>query len=443
MASNNYNRGITVRVLLLTASTLLLNFLPFQWNRAFTWLVVLLLVGLQILSLIRYASKPHNQWLQFLAFLENADASFHPSKILSSGKIYQKMERATESFLRSRLREQEQFYLLKHILEKTTTGFMLVNAHMQLFLINDAAQLWFNLKKGDMMGSLPFSWTDLSEMARKGEEKEMEFMAGHRKVWLTVSASKIRQGNHWFCLLTLTDMYAQITSKEMKAWQSLTRTLNHEIMNSVTPISSLAETALMQLSKFEDDNRWSAERLRKSLETIFSRSQGLYDFVQEFRKLTKAPRLSLVEQQVTEPLREALELLRPRMELAGIELQQEVPVQLTNVPLDKRWVVQVFINLLVNAVEAMESVEERRIFVQVREDLHTVQVRVHDSGPGIDPEDAAQLFDPFYSTKKSGTGIGLTFSRQLMQLHKGQLFVDEKETTGAAFGVVFPKSTLG
>jgi nitrogen fixation/metabolism regulation signal transduction histidine kinase len=439
MVFNNYNRGIIVRVFLLAASILLLSYLPFQWNRAFTWLVVLLLVGLQILSLIRYASKPHNQWLQFLAFLENADASFHPSKILSSGKIYQKMEKATESFLQSRLREQEQFYLLKHILEKTTTGFMLVDAHMQLFLINEAAQQWFNLEKGDTIGSLPFSWADLTEMAKREEAKEMEIMAGHRKVWLTVSASKIRQGNRWFYLLTLTDMYAQITSKEMKAWQTLTRTLNHEIMNTVTPISSLAETALTQLSKYEDDNRWSAERLRKSLETILSRSRGLYDFVQEFRKLTKAPRLYLVEQQVTQPLREALELLSPRMEMAGIEVQEDVPEKLTKVPIDKRWVVQVFINLLVNAIEAMEGVAEKRIFVQVREDQHTVKVRVQDSGPGIAPEDAAQLFDPFYSTKKHGTGIGLTFSRQVIQLHKGQLFVDENETIGAAFSVVFPK----
>lgn len=428
---------------MLTASILLLNFLPFQWNRAFSWLIASILIVIQVWSLIRYANKPHNQWLQFLSFLENADASFLASKTLGSGKIYKKMEKATASFLQSRLREQEQYYLLKHILEKTTTGFLLVDPRMQLFLINEAAQQWFNLAKGDTLDGLPYSWADLSEMAQSGEEKEMEIMDGHRKAWLTVSASKIRQGNRWFCLLTLTDMYAQITNKEMKAWQSLTRTLNHEIMNSVTPISSLAETALLQLSKYKRENTPNTERLTKSLETILARSQGLYDFVQEFRKLTKAPRLNLTAHLVTDPLQEAIELLRPRFEQDDIQLKLDYPEQLTKVALDKRWIAQVFINLLVNAIEAMEDVAEKHIFIQVQEDLQTVQVRVHDSGPGVDADDLSQLFEPFYSTKEQGSGIGLTFSRKLMQLHKGQLFVDDKVRRGAAFGVVFSKTGVG
>jgi len=443
MVFNSYNRGIVARVLLLTASILLLNLLPFQWNRAFTWFLLLVVIGVQIGLLVRYAIKPHDQWLQFLAFLENADASFRPSTYIGSGKMHKKLEKATDAFLQSRLREQEQYYLLKHILEKTTTGFLLIDANKHLFLINDSAKHWFNVEIGETISRLPFSWHDLSEMAQNGEEREMEIMAGHRKVWLTVRSSKVRQGNQWFCLLTLTDMYMQITSKEMKAWQSLTRTLNHEIMNSVTPISSLAGTALMQLSKLTEEPAPKTERLKKSLETISSRSQGLFDFVQEFRKLTKAPRLSLTEQLVTEPLEEALELLRPRMEMTSIKVQREYPEALANVALDKRWIVQVFINLLVNAMEAMIGNDEKRILVQVLEDKDTVQVRLHDSGPGISPEDASQLFEPFYSTKEKGSGIGLTFSRQLMQLHKGQLFVDQEVSKGAAFGVVFMKSQRG
>ncbi|MGM0550285.1 MAG: sensor histidine kinase [Bacteroidota bacterium] len=443
MISIRYSLGITARVLLLVGSVFLVASLPLEWSRAFTWVLVVLLVLIQIWSLINFLNRSHERWIDFLEHLENADATIRPSGKEHPKDVLKHLEKVTDIFLQTRLREQEQYYLLRHIMDKTSTGFLLVDTQLRLQLANDSAYKWLDLQLGQKVDQLSFSWEDLSQLAQDDQEGALEIVRAGKKFWLTIHASKVRQGNSWYCLLTLTDVYAHMRRKEMNAWQSLTRTLNHEIMNSVTPISSLAETALAQLPGIAQNKDTALIRLKRALETIHNRSQGLYDFVQEFRKLTKAPRLELKMQQVAIPLEEAMELLKPRMDQAGIELQKHFPSDLSEVPLDGRWVVQVFLNLFGNAIDALHQSSEKVISIHVKENAESIWVRIHDTGPGIPKEQSEQLFEPFFSTKEHGTGIGLTFSQKLMQLHGGQLYIDPDTAIGAAFVVLFQKTATG
>jgi nitrogen fixation/metabolism regulation signal transduction histidine kinase len=443
MEFNKYNLGILLRVCLLVASIFTISFLPLTWSRLFTWIVVLSIILLQILSLIYFCNREQLRFNSFLEHLGNADATFRPTKEMRGNSLFSHMEKAADVFLQTRLREQEQYYLLRHIMDKTSTGFLLVDTQLRLQLANDSAYKWLDLQLGQKVDQLSYSWEDLSQLAQDDQEGALEIVRAGKKFWLTIHASKVRQGNSWYCLLTLTDVYAHMRRKEMNAWQSLTRTLNHEIMNSVTPISSLAETALAQLPGIAQNKDTALIRLKRALETIHTRSQGLYDFVQEFRKLTKAPRLELKMQQVAIPLEEAMELLKPRMDQAGIELQKNFPSDLSEVPLDGRWVVQVFLNLFGNAIDALHQSSEKVISINMKENAESIWVRIHDTGPGIPIEQSEQLFEPFFSTKEHGTGIGLTFSQKLMQLHGGQLYIDPDTAIGAAFVVLFQKTATG
>jgi len=234
-----------------------------------------------------------------------------------------------------------------------------------------------------------------------------------------------------------------LEEKEMEAWQNLVRVLTHEIMNSVTPISSLANTVEDELKIHLDIDKPDLQKediedLHLAVQTIQKRSVGLIRFVQDFRNLTHIPKPKINNLLVKEMIDQIMLLLKTEIKANNIKVNTTVePADLT-INADKELIEQVLINLLKNAIQAFE--EHTNKLVEINgfiNDKNRPVIAVKDNGTGIDEEALLKIFIPFFTTKKSGSGIGLSLSRQIMRQHQGVLAVKSKIDEGTEFELRF------
>ena len=211
--------------------------------------------------------------------------------------------------------------------------------------------------------------------------------------------------------------------------------MTHVIMNSVAPISSLAETLKNRLASVDTDR---LEDLELGIDTIKRRSEGLLKFAETYRNLNKITKLNLQKVYIRELFANLHQLMQPTFEQKNIEL--EIILKDTDLVLeaDPSLIEQVLINLIVNAMEAVKDKEEPRIFLSAEQTLNKkVILKVADNGPGIPEEVLDKIFIPFFSTKKSGSGIGLSLCKQIVMLHRGTIQVQSIPDKGTVFSMQF------
>ncbi|HWZ04950.1 MAG TPA: HAMP domain-containing sensor histidine kinase, partial [Mucilaginibacter sp.] len=217
--------------------------------------------------------------------------------------------------------------------------------------------------------------------------------------------------------------------------------MTHEIMNSVAPISSLADTMKNRLQSPEIKNSpvsSELEDLELGIDTIKRRSEGLLKFTESYRSLNKITKLDLTKILVRNLFENLNSLMRPSFEKKHIELEIILRDPTLSIEADNNLLEQVMINLLVNAVEAVKERENPRITLsaEITSNNKTL-VKIADNGMGMPPELLDKIFIPFFSTRKNGSGIGLSLCKQIMLLHKGNIQVQSTEGMGAAFILSF------
>jgi two-component system, NtrC family, nitrogen regulation sensor histidine kinase NtrY len=247
-------------------------------------------------------------------------------------------------------------------------------------------------------------------------------------------------------LASVQNIQGELEDKEMEAWQNLIKVLTHEIMNSVTPIASLSASAGDEISGYVDDTaseeitvlRDELLDIRQCLQTISRRSDGLIHFVNDFRNLTRIAIPSLTLINVGELLEEIRVLLREQLVQQNIEFSLDIESDNLLLSADRGMVEQVLINLIKNAMEAVQEKECSQIKVRAFLDERSrVCLEVEDNGQGMTPEATTKIFIPFFTTKKSGSGIGLSLSRQIMRLHNGSIVVQSELEKGTTFTLRF------
>jgi two-component system nitrogen regulation sensor histidine kinase NtrY len=232
-------------------------------------------------------------------------------------------------------------------------------------------------------------------------------------------------------LLALQRIAGELDAVEARAWADMARVLAHEMMNSLTPIASLSES-LEQLVQA----RAGEEEVVAALEVIKRRSHGLMSFVERYRAVaelpTAAPRLVAVK-----PFLDGIErLMSTTFRERGISFANHVvPLEIVA---DAELLEQALINLLRNAVEAVEGMDSPRIEIRFCQSPVEIAIEVHDNGRGLPDDDAGKVLTPFFSTKAGGGGIGLSVARHVALAHGGQLKVRRGEASGAVFSLVLP-----
>ncbi len=255
-----------------------------------------------------------------------------------------------------------------------------------------------------------------------------------------LSATAFQTEGKKYKLIAFQNVNEALDETESKAWQKLLSVMTHEIMNSVAPISSLADTLKNRLQKTvaEPGDLVAAEDLEIGIETIKRRSEGLLKFAETYRNLNKITTLNLKKLYVHELFANLHQLMQPTFEQKNIEL--EIILRDTELffEADPSLIEQVLINLIVNAIEAVKDQPHPRIILSAdTASLKKIVLRVADNGTGMPEELIDKIFIPFFSTKKNGSGIGLSLCKQIVMLHKGNIQVQSVEGKGTVFSMQF------
>lgn len=256
---------------------------------------------------------------------------------------------------------------------------------------------------------------------------------GSMKLQLHISNFQTAEGK--YRLIALQNINAALDETESKAWQKLLSVLTHEIMNSIAPISSLADTIKNRLEGLPYVEE--LDDIRLGTETIKRRSEGLLKFAGTYRTLNKITQLDLTSIKAADLFENLYLLLEPTLIKKGIELDIILKDPSIELLVDINLIEQVLINLLLNAIEAVKDTSNPYIRLQALPLNGRVQIKVSDNGKGMPQHIMDNIFTPFFTTRKTGSGVGLTLSKQIMLLHKGNILANSEEGKGSTFTLQF------
>ena len=231
-------------------------------------------------------------------------------------------------------------------------------------------------------------------------------------------------------IASMKNIHSALDSQETEAWQKLIRVLTHEIMNSITPIISLTELLSRQIEELKGDEGTKSEILQM-LQTISRRGNGLVHFVGNYREVSHLPQPLLKPHTAQDILQDTLQLMQSERN----DLQLSLPRNSLCIIADKAQIEQILINLIKNA---RENEAEHIVLSAGTTATDHPYLRVADDGTGIEPDVLERIFIPFFTTKPSGSGIGLTISRQIMHQHNGNITVSSHLGEGSTFTLLFP-----
>ncbi|EFR53072.1 ATPase/histidine kinase/DNA gyrase B/HSP90 domain protein [Bacteroides fragilis 3_1_12] len=326
--------------------------------------------------------------------------------------------------VKSETAQQEKYYEL--ILDCINTGVLVLNDNGAIYQKNNEALRLLGLNVLTHIRQL--SKVDVTlmqkvEFCRTGEKLQITFNNERGTVNLSIRVSDITIRKEHLRILALSDINSELDEKEIDSWIRLTRVLTHEIMNSVTPITSLSDT-LLSLSDTHD------EEIRNGLQTISTTGKGLLAFVESYRRFTRIPTPEPSLFYVKAFIDRMVELARHQNTCENITFHTNISPADLIVYADENLISQVVINLLKNAIQAIGTQAGGKIEISARcNDSEEVLIEIKNNGPAIPPEIADHIFIPFFTTKEGGSGIGLSISRQIMRLSGGSItLLPGKET---------------
>ena len=324
-------------------------------------------------------------------------------------------------------------------------GLISYNQNGEVQFINNAAKRLLKVTYLNNISSLSKISQNLTQKLfalEAGERITIKITDENDFIQLIIYATEFKLRDQKYILVSLQNIQSELEEKEMEAWQQLIRVLTHEIMNSITPISSLASTVqtILKTSVQEKEvpDPESLDDINSAVNTIQRRSEGLIHFVNSYRNLTKIPKPNFQIFQISSLFERIKKLMSKELEEKGIKFTQCVTPDSLELTADPELVEQVVINLLINSEHSLEAQEGAAISLTASLDERgKILIKVTDNGPGI-PEDVLEkIFIPFYSTKKNGSGIGLSLSRQIMRAHGGNIRVASKAGEETVFTLRF------
>ena len=447
MAYKHFRLICVLRVALLCVTTCLFFYCLFFSEYYATLAIIGACVVYQTWALIHYVERTQRDLTRFLQAIryEDFSQSFTGAGL---GSAYNNLKDAfnevLEAFRKTRAEREENFQYLQTIVQHVGIGLICYTPEGRIELMNTAAQRL--LRKPHMRDvreletvSKAFSETLLK--LRSGDKALVKVQDEDELLQIIVYATELRMRGESFILASVQNIQTELEEQEMEAWQKLIRVLTHEIMNSITPISSLASTVRGLLPDSERASSLASETLpdvHTALETIQSRSEGLLHFVEAYRQLTHISRPDFQIFQISELFARVVFLMQGECDKNNIALHTAIGPRTLELTADPDLIEQVLINLMRNAVEALTGRSNARMDLSAKLDGRgRVVIRVQDNGPGILEDVQERIFIPFFTTKRDGSGIGLALSRQIMRVHRGTISVQSKPKEDTVFTLRF------
>ena len=420
-----YGPVIGYTVLLITASGAL------GWVVTGAWypLAILLVpvIGIAAYRLLRLYSDSIRRVTFMFNAIDNDDFTFRfhedPSKV-DNRMLNAALNRIKEILVRAKVRteERERYYQL--IMEYARTGLITINDAGSVYQANGEALRIFGLPRLTHIQQLelpaPEAYRVLTKI-RPGEKHHVSCVTETGEMSLSLGCSEIVLEKRRLRVVVISDINSELSEMQIESWNKLTRILTHEIMNSLAPITSLSDT-LLHIDRTH------------GLDTISATSRRLMAFVDNFRRFTKIP----VPQKAPFEVRGLLEHAMTLIAVEGIRIRLDVEPANTMIYADQMLVGQVVVNLLKNAREAVGTRRDACIEITSRIDpQENVVIKISNNGGAIPAEVTENIFTPFFTTKPDGSGIGLSVSRRIMQLHKGSLRLTANTDNRVTFTLLF------
>ena len=410
------------------------------------WLAVLFVgMAAQVsFNLYRYVNDTNRRLARFFESVRYSDFAIRFSSGKEKGDSFETVNRqfneVLEAFRQTRAEKEANLLFLNTMVQHLTTGILAFDAQNNVLISNNAALQLLGLYRLHHLNDLPDRHRTLIQFILHLGSKGKVLYQPETSRQLSVQGVALNLQGRAVRLLTLQNIHPELQRKEVDAWRNLTRVLRHEMMNSITPIVSLVETAQEIVRCDLPDTEASAD-LAEALEVVATRSRGLVNFVEAYRSFTSVPEPKMEEIRVKTLLDRVFSLTA--IDNRQMQIKTEVFVKPEDLKLqgDGGQLEMVLLNLVKNARESFHKkpeTEERRITLRAGADAKgKAFIEVEDNGSGISPELLDEIFIPFFTTKPTGTGVGLSISRQIMQLHGGDIRVGSSVGSGARFVLDF------
>lgn len=439
MVFKNYQFQILLRLILIVANCLAVLYV---WQLGQYWVLFYNLVAfltIQTYLLFRYLTRWQQDVRIFANSVRHGDYNISYPTVDKRDPYFElyQMLNAISSYVRSlqsQFVQQNQYF--KYIVENAQVGLMAYDEKGRILLSNDEALRLIghpHLKNMNHVGdSHPEFFEQLKSLAL-GQPK----LVRHGSQKLSARLSKIVINEKELFLLSLININPELAENELQSWQDLISVLTHEIMNSVTPIHSLTGSMSKYLDRIEQNDE-VVSKAKHNLDVMARRSQALMNFVDRYRTISTVPlpRLEVID--AGKLVADVLVLMEA--ELTDVEVVfHQTPATL---PADPSLIEQVLINVVKNALHAVSTVAGKQIKVSVTSDGQLVVITVEDNGIGISPDVLGKIFIPFFTTRESGSGIGLTLSRQIMHRHGGSIEITSRQGVGTTVTLLLPANNF-
>lgn len=435
----SFRYNVIFRILLITGllAMLIYFFLISENYLRSTYFAVFLVIA--IVEFIWYVDRTNRDFAAFLlALLQNdfTTTFSETAKGKSFNELHSAFNQITQKFKTISSEKEVQHIYLESLVEHVRVGILSYDEREKVHLMNGALKSL--LRKPQLLYLKGLEGTDkkLLKVIRNikpRENKLVKIKIANQLLQLSLHASEFKLHGQYFKLVSFQNIKNELDANEMDAWQKLIRVLTHEIMNSVTPISSLSSTLYEIIEKENRNGTLDQDTIQKvltGLDAVKSRSAGLQSFTEAYRNLTRIPPPHFKEVRIKDMLERIETLLKPNF--GNIDLQITYTKEDIRIIADTDLLDQVLINIIKNALEALEESKNPRIQITV-DGRDKVKITITDNGPGIDEDKIDKIFVPFFTTKKGGSGIGLALSKQIVRLHNGTLQVDSLPGQGTSF----------
>ncbi|MBN1158254.1 MAG: hypothetical protein JXA61_02645 [Bacteroidales bacterium] len=451
MVFKNYRLNIITRIILLTAN-IFLFFFTIERDYFIAPVIVAVFVIFLIISTIRYLDKTNRELTSFLESIRFSEFT-RTFQIEGMGGSFNELNKAFNEvmldFQKVRAEKEESFHYLQTIVQNIDVSVIAYSADGNIELINKTAKKLFqvaSIKNINSLETLSKELVDALYNIKPGENRLVKLHFDDDILQLAINASTIKVKNKMINLVTIKDIQNVLEEQETEAWQKLIRVLTHEIMNSITPIASLSSTLDLMLKGMVSQQQEeqlkidgeSVSEIQDALITINKRSTGLLHFVNTYRNLTRIPKPSFKVCQIRELFTNIEKLLEEELKHSELDFLVSVEPEKLEFTADEQLIEQVLINLIKNSMHALNGRKNGKIHLAafLNKRGH-VTLQVTDNGPGIIKEVLDKVFIPFFTTKPSGSGIGLSLSKQIIRLHNGSIRVHSEPDVETVFTMTF------
>lgn len=447
MLSKKYYLEIIARILLFLITVIVMSFCWFK--SFFIWgVVIAICVLIQAILLIKFLNKTNRNIAYFFNSLENEDFSMQIPETVESGsleELYRGLNKVKKIVKETQIKVKEQESYYQEILKQVKIGVLMANEKGHILFANHSAKKILNISQLNHINQLKKVdlklYKILSDL-KPFERKSVQFINERETINLIVKLIKIELKSEALNLITVQNIKNELDEKETDSWVKLLKVSIHEIMNMVTPLSSISESILKYFERekilINGFNESHLNNTIKGLNVIKKQSEGLLNFVKSYRDFLNIPKPDKKVVNVNELLEEVKLLSSQEIELETIMIHIKHISGEVDIFADEKQITLVLLNLLKNAKESLKDNANGTIEMISGINKENIKfIKVKDNGEGIPPEVIEQIFVPFFTTKSSGSGVGLSLSRQIMLMHEGNLTVVSTMGKGTVLTLTF------